>query len=157
MKQGMDFARNWLHAAFWEGRAISSRFLQILLVLALAVAVAGCGKTQDKTQKLNDLKFTVLSEEQLPQELKQMMEEKKGESFRLTFADENELYICVGYGRQPTGGYSISVTELYETDNAIYVHTNLLGPSAGETKKESPSYPYIVVKLEKLDKTVVFE
>ena len=157
MKQRMDFVRSCLHAAFGEGRAISSRFLQVLLVLVLTAAVVGCGKTQDKTQKLNDLKFTVLSEEQLPQELKQMMEEKKTESFRLTFTDENILYICVGYGKQPTGGYSISVTELYETENAVYVHTNLLGPTAEEARQKSPSCPYIVMKLENLDKAVVFE
>ena len=63
----------------------------------------------------------------------------------------------MGYGKQPTGGYSISVTELYETENAVYVHTNLLGPSAEELKKESPSYPHIVIKMEKRDKAVVFE
>lgn len=136
---------------------MSRRIAQVVLVLFMLLMMIGCSDRQDKTKKLRDLKFTVLSEDQLPEELQGIMEEKKPESFKLTFTDENDLYICVGYGKQPTGGYSISVTELYETENAVYVHTNLLGPSAGETQKESPSYPYIVVKLEKLDKTVVFE
>ena len=95
---------------FLPVQAMKRRWIQVAFVLALIVAVVGCGKTQGKTQKLRDLKFTVLSAEQLPEELKQMMEEKKTESFRLTFTDENILYICVGYGKQPTGGYSISVT-----------------------------------------------
>ncbi len=139
------------------GKGWLQKGVQILCLLAMTVAMMGCGKDVDKTAKLLDLKFTVLSGEQLPSELRDMVEEQKMENFRFTFADENELYICVGYGRQPTGGYSISVTELYETENAVYVHTNLLGPSAGENKTESPSYPYIVVKLEKTDKAVVFE
>ncbi len=142
---------------FLPVQAMKRRWIQVAFVLALIVAVVGCGKTQGKTQKLRDLKFTVLSAEQLPEELKQMMEEKKTESFRLTFTDENILYICVGYGKQPTGGYSISVTELYETENAVYVHTNLLGPTAEEARQKSPSCPYIVMKLENLDKVVVFE
>ena len=139
------------------GRGWLRKGVQVLLLLAMTAIMIGCGKSADKTAKLRDLKFTVLSGEQLPAELQEMVEEQKAESFRFTFADENELYICVGCGRQPTGGYSISVTELYETENAVYVHTNLMGPSAGENKAESPSYPYIVVKLEKTDKAVVFE
>ena len=45
-----------------------------------------------------------------------------------------------------SGGYSVTVNELYETDNAIYVNTNLLGPKAGSSPGTSPSYPYIVLK-----------
>ena len=67
------------------------------------------------------------------------------------------LYICVGYGEQATGGYSITVKELYLTDNAIYVDTNLKGPSPEELQNPVKSYPYIVLKTENMDKTVVFE
>ena len=35
----------------------------------------------------------------------------------------------MGYGTQETGGYSIAVNALYETANAIYVDTNLIGPA----------------------------
>ncbi|MFR8339749.1 MAG: protease complex subunit PrcB family protein [Eisenbergiella massiliensis] len=62
----------------------------------------------------------------------------------------------VGYGKQESGGY-VTVNELYETDNAIYVNTNLLGPKAGSSPGTSPSYPYIVLKIEFRDKTVVFD
>ena len=132
----------------------------ILLAFAAAALVCLCGCTvitKDGNEKVRDIDFTVLAEDNIPDELKQVIEEKKEKEFKLTYQDNGFLYICVGYGRQPTGGYSISVTELYETENAVYVHTNLLGPSAGENKAESPSYPYIVVKLEKTDKAVVFE
>lgn len=128
-----------------------------LCVLCMLCFAAGCGAKTDKTAKLRDMEFAVLAEEEIPKELWSIIEEKKAESFKLTFCDGDDLYICAGYGKQPSGGYSISVTGLYETENAVYVHTNLLGPSPGEIKKESASYPYIVIKTEKLDKTVVFE
>lgn len=131
--------------------------MQIISVVLLLVAMTGCGEKQDRTKKLRDLRFEVLASEQIPEELKEILEEKKEKCFKFTFTDEKRAYICVGYGRQPTGGYSIAVTELYETENAVYVHTNLLGPAAGELKKEIPSYPYIVIRFEKQEKTVVFE
>ena len=61
------------------------------------------------------------------------------------------------YGKQESGGYSVTVNDLYETENAIYVNTNLLGPKAGSTPATSPSYPYIVLKVEFREKTVVFD
>lgn len=136
---------------------MSRKFAQVICMIAVLCMIAGCGEKQDKTQKLQDLEFQVLASEQIPKELQEIVEEKKKESFKLSFTDENVQYICVGYGQQPSGGYSISVTELYETENAVYVDTNLLGPSAEEMKKEIPSYPYITIQLEKQDKTVVFK
>lgn len=118
--------------------------------------LAGCEAGGERLKKLQDLDFTVVSEERLPEELKEIVEGKKEEPFKLTYVDEEYLYICAGYGKQPSGGYSIAVNELYLTENAIYIKTSLLGPSPEEGKKKKPSYPYLVVKLEKRDKTVVF-
>ena len=54
-------------------------------------------------------------------------------------------------------GYSVEVTELYETENAIFIHTNLLGPGKEEETKEITTFPYVVVKLKLIDKNVVFD
>ena len=54
-------------------------------------------------------------------------------------------------------GYSVEVEGLYETSNAIYFHTNLLGPEKGEETKEITTFPYVVVMLDAIDKTVVFD
>ena len=103
------------------------------------------------------MEFTVLSEEVLPDELKGLITERKKDAFSFTYTDESYLYLCVGYGEQPTGGYSIAVNELYLTENAICVDTCLLGPSPDEKNSDTPSYPYIVIKTEYMDKTVEFQ
>ena len=77
--------------------------------------------------------------------------------FKLTYTDDQNLYIVVGYGEQETGGYSICIRNLYLTSNAIIFDTELIGPRKGETISKSPSYPYIVVKVELRDENVVFE
>lgn len=126
-------------------------------LLLLCFIVSGCGIGSGKTTKLRDLDFTVVSEELLPAELTQLIEERKEEAFQITYSDEDYLYLCAGYGRQETGGYSIAVDELYLSDDAIHINTSLLGPGPEEQKGNSPSYPYIVVKLEYMDKTVEFK
>lgn len=131
----------------------------ILLLLAMLAAcvLGGCTMLSDERVKLRDLDFTVLSEDKIPEELKTIIDEKKAEAFKLTYSDNENLYISIGYGEQATGGYSIAVNELYLTDNAIYVNTSLLGPAASEKSNPTPSNPYIVIKTEYLDETVIFE
>lgn len=129
----------------------------LVIVSIMAAMLSACGGETEKEENRNNLEFTVVSEDRLPDELKEILDQKKESAFKLTYADEGYLYICVGYGKQGSGGYSVTVNELYETDNAIYVNTNLLGPKAGSSPGTSPSYPYIVLKIEFRDKTVVFD
>ncbi|MBO4982271.1 MAG: protease complex subunit PrcB family protein [Lachnospiraceae bacterium] len=137
------------------------RFFLLVIAILTAGVLTGCTMLSDEKIKLRDLDFTVLSEEMIPEELQAILEEKKAadssEPFKLTYSDNEHLYICIGYGEQAAGGYSIAVNELYLTDSAIYVNTSLLGPESSEKTNQSPSYPLIVIKTEKLQEPVIFE
>lgn len=125
----------------------------------MVLLLYGCAKEKDPLEKIKDLEFTVLAEDNIPEELKKVIEEKKANAFKVTYQDNGFLYICMGYGEQVSGGYSITVNALYLTENAVYLDTTLLGPepSGGPAvKKDVPSYPYVVVKTEFVDKPVVF-
>ncbi len=131
---------------------------KILLVLMLLMwMLTGCEMMSMERVKLRDLEFVILSEEVVPSQLKEIIEERKNAPFKLTYADADALYICVGYGQQESGGYSITVDELYLTDTAIYVETTLLGPQDVENTTKTPSYPYIVIKTEPLEQSVICE
>ena len=123
----------------------------------MCFGVFACGKKQDTMEKIKDLECTIIPEENIPEELLAMIEEKKENPFKMTFEDQGFLYICVGYGVQQTGGYSIAMNALYETANAIYVDTNLIGPQPEEKSNIVASYPYVVIKTEFIDKPVVFD
>lgn len=130
-----------------------------MLGTAALFLLAGCAKEKDPMEKIKDLEFTVLAEDNIPEELKTIIDEKKENAFKVTYQDNGFLYICIGYGEQVSGGYSITVNALYLTENAIYADTTLLGPDpadAASAKKNAPSYPYIVIKTEFVDKPVVF-
>lgn len=133
--------------------------LLVILIITGAFGMMGCtGEKKDSLEKVKDLEFTVITEENVPEELLTIVEEKKEGGFKLTFQDNGFLYICRGYGKQETGGFCIKVDALYETENAIYLDTTLEGPVPGEEeKRKSPSYPYVIIKTELVDKPVVFE
>lgn len=129
----------------------------LTLLLLTSILLSGCGIGTGENTRLRDLEFTVVSEERLPEELKGLIDERKNAEFKVTYSDNEYLYICVGYGKQQTGGYSIAVNDLYLTDTSICISTSLLGPGPEDRTGNAPSYPYIVVKTEYLDKPVVFE
>ena len=134
---------------------MGKRILAWLLCLGALMGLCGCSLMSTEEVKLRDLDFTILGEELVPAELSAMIEERKTEAFKMTYSDNENLYICVGYGQQETGGYSITVDELYLTEEAVYVQTTLLGPDVSEQGSNTPSYPYIVIKTEYLDQPVI--
>ena len=131
--------------------------LQMIGLMTGLFLLCGCSMVEVSEKKLRDLEYTVQSEDELPAELKEIIVSKKVNPFKMTFEDNGYLYICQGYGSQPTGGYSIQVQKAYVTSNAIYCGSSLIGPAEGEPRTEEPSYPYIVIKTEMSDLTVVFE
>ena len=131
------------------------RIIIMVCAFGLLSVLAACSVKKISTDKLRDIEFTVVTEE-IPEELQRMIQEQKGEIFKLTYADRGKLFIAEGYGKQATSGYSIEVKECFESTNAIYFHTNLIGPSKEEAIVDEETYPYIVVQMEYIDKHVVF-
>lgn len=133
-------------------------FLILMTVWAFAAAMlTACSAGTDTQEKVKDLEISVMGEAELPEELQKIVVEKKTQPFKLTYSDDKNLYIAVGYGPQETGGYSISVKELYLTENSIVIDTELIGPEKGEAPASETSYPYIVVKTEYLELPMVFQ
>ena len=133
----------------------SKRFAGVLL--ALLLFLGGCSVEKSEPKKMKDLDFTLVEDSQVPENLKALIEEKKAAEMKITMDDGESKYIVAGYGTQKTGGYSISVDELYLTDNAIHINTTLIGPAKGEMVPEATSFPYVVLRIAYLDKSVVFE
>ena len=62
---------------------------------------------------------------------------------KLTYKDDEYLYIAEGFGTKETGGYSITVNQFYVKDKAMYFDTRLIAPDKGEKVSNQASYPYI--------------
>ncbi len=129
----------------------------LLTLIISAIGLTGCKSEDTDIKKIKDLDFTVVEDADLPGELKEIIEEKKELPFKITYMNKDSLYIAVGYGKQNTGGYSIAVNDLYLTKNAVYIDTNLIGPSQDTMVSQGVTYPYVVVKLELREERVVFE
>ncbi len=137
----------------------------ILVLVALACVSSGCRK--EAARERQELDFTVCAQTELPDDLRGLIEEKKLHAFQLSYTTKEHLYIVVGYGEHDRTNLCVVVEELYKTDRAIYVKTNLKtmesmeGAGDGQSGEASridaePSmYPYIVIRLPRMDLPVL--
>lgn len=69
------------------------RMIAAIFMLLLSLSFIGCRMQTNATKKLSDLDYTIVSGRELPDELYDILEEKKTESFKLTY-EENDGCIC---------------------------------------------------------------
>lgn len=127
-----------------------------VVLLCFALTLSGCKFTDINSGKVSELDFTVVEDKDLPVELKKLIDEKKENTLRMTYTTKDYTYMVVGYGTQKTSGYSIRVNDVYIGKNAIYVDVSLIGPAADEMVSDTKTTPYIVLKIEKREETVIF-
>ncbi len=132
------------------------RLFFILGMAAVLFCFWGCEKA-DEGKIGEDIDYTVVSEEDIPPELKKSIDKNKINPFELSYTDGEFMYLAAGYGEQDSGGFSIQVVKLCEKGEDILFSTNLLGPDESRIVSLKKTTPYIVVKTEKMDRKVVYE
>lgn len=129
----------------------------VLVVLLCAFCLSGCKVGKIEGEKLRDIEYTVVDKSEIPEELAREIEQVKSEEMKLSYGDQGYLYIVRGYGEQETTGYSVKVDACYETENGIYLSTDLLGPEKNQEILDKKTFPYLVIKMEYTEKQVIYE
>lgn len=132
------------------------RLLCFFFFAAVLVTLSGCGEKAEELNKIKDLEYTVVEEGNVPEEMLKKINEQKLSPFTLTYLADGYLYIAEGYGTQKSGGYSIRVKELFQSDNAVVFESELLGPGKNEPVIQMETHPYIVVKIQDIELEVIF-
>lgn len=99
--------------------------IPVLLVIAVLLSgmcvLPGCSLKGINNTKKEEIDYTVVEDEDLPAELKKLIDEKKGSTLKMTYTTKDYTYMVAGYGTMTTSGYSISVNDVYLGENSIYV------------------------------------
>ena len=90
--------------------------IPVLLVIAVLLSgmcvLPGCSLKGINNTKKEEIDYTVVEDEDLPAELKKLIDEKKGSTLKMTYTTKDYTYMVAGYGTMTTSGYSISVLSL---------------------------------------------
>ena len=68
------------------------KYILMIILLGVLMLLSGCVRKECE-EKVKDLEFTVTKEEELPEALRQQIEEKKEGDFRFTYSDNEYLYV----------------------------------------------------------------
>lgn len=123
----------------------------------MTAVLFGCERNGAEEKKIRDISYEVVAEQDIKEAMKVLIEERKALPFRMTFRDGDDFYVGIGYGEKETGGYSVSVDAVYQTNLGIRVETSITGPEKSSHEKQIPSYPYIVIRMENQKDTVIFD
>lgn len=126
------------------------------LCMTIITIMTGCQTIKIEEGNRTPLEYTIVENNEIPEEAARLIEEKKAAEFQMTYQRGEELYLIRGYGKQMSGGYSIQVTDLSVSSSAVFFCTKLVGPDEENVGGE-PSYPYIVVKTGYRDVPVEFQ
>lgn len=129
-----------------------------VLVLFVSVFVISCGTTKsvDKNSALYEVLtqrsdgggnirfFEILSE---PNEIKMLLNDESLKG-KIHGDDINKTnYIVLNMGEKNTGGYSIGVEKVEETDKNIIITVKETAPAPDSMVMQVITYPYAVVKI----------
>lgn len=112
-----------------NGKLFMKKTAAFLSLLILLMMLGGCRMIKIEEGKRTPLKYTVADHLQIPEEAAKLIEEKKEKEFQMAYQKGEDLYLIKGYGRQMSGGYSIQVTDLSASVNAVFFETKLIGPT----------------------------
>jgi len=134
--------------------------LFLVLLFVMGMFFSGCGKKEEKGAR-QEIDFTVCAREQLPEELFNIIEEKKDKVCKFSYTNGSFMYIVVCYGEREKENLNVVVNDLFMTSNAIYIDTTLKTDQSTSQDAvatgEYSMYPYIVIKCDKYDLPVVYD
>jgi hypothetical protein len=70
---------------------------------------------------------------------------------------EKEMVVGAFLGMKSTGGYSVSITKVLETEKCLEVYVSLHKPSPGAMVTQALTQPYHIVKLPATSKEVTYK
>ncbi len=120
----------------------------LLLVIILVVTVVYTIKYFVKDD--SGVSFTVLSEEQIPQKIQEILPRYKSLERALACKADDKIYVIVTRGEKPTGGYNVSIDSLKlkkdDDKTILIVNTIFKDPDPGDIVTQVITYPYVVAE-----------
>lgn len=88
-----------------------------MMILSAIWLPCGCIRKKPEITGEKSVAFQLMSEREIPEELKEWMEQEKAHPFMLTYAVEQDIYAARSYGPQNKTGYQIKVDAVLEGEN----------------------------------------
>ncbi|CCY54589.1 uncharacterized protein BN781_01053 [Coprococcus sp. CAG:782] len=124
------------------------------LFISCCFLLCGCN-VYTMSDKGNDVSYDICEEGLMPDELKNIVDDKREQEFKITYTNNDYTYIVIGAGRRDHDNIRIDVDKVYKDENAIYIKS-VLRSIATATDSGTMTCPVVVVRIERTMLPVVF-
>ena len=135
------------------------RVMLAAVVLLLLMMVISCGEKQKPKrtyESMQDAVYEIVSGSDVPHKVNEKIFKERDKGFGFSYRDNEGMYSAFGFGRQNTGGFSIQLAAVKENEDEILIEAKLIAPAPEEVVSTSPSYPYMILKMDNTEKNVEF-
>ncbi|MFZ5969732.1 MAG: protease complex subunit PrcB family protein [Bacillota bacterium] len=123
-----------------------------IIIVVIMILITGVYGVRHFMRDDNSITFEALSEDVIPQKLKEVLPRYKALERALACKVENEIYVVVTRGEKPTGGYTVEIDgieKVKEDDKTkLVVYAAFTDPKPGDVVTQAVTYPYVVVKTD---------
>lgn len=137
----------------WKFDFKATHWKTIAMIIFIAmVLIVGLFAIKHFKEGENDVFFEILSEDKIPEQIKQILPRYKDLERALACKAGDEIFIIATRGEKPTGGYMIQIDEIKmereEDKNKVIVYTTFKDPKPGDIVTQVVTYPYTVAKTD---------
>lgn len=122
-----------------------------IITLAIIVLIGALFVPKMLKGSDNQVKFKVVNEEDVPEQITEMLPKYLMEERALTCKYKDEIYVIVTRGEKNSKGYEVDIEEMTKEKYTkevydLVVYAKFMDPDPNEVVEQEYDYPFIVVK-----------
>mgnify|MGYP001947029696 CR=1 FL=1 len=134
---------------------------KLSLIVAAALLLASCGTDPSKnikgSGKIESIPFERIALEDTPEDVKATIEYKSREKATYVIPHNDDYYIVVSRGEQPTSGYEVDILAVEDWGDSVHVFYRFKDPADDELVSPKITYPLDIIKIPRVKKQILFK
>ena len=113
---------------------------------------------QDTYGGYTSSKFMVIETEKSLAEVFNLLNKSRSPELEIPVINfENESVIALFLGEKNSGGYAITIEQVLDKSNKVYVVYKVVSPGVGDMVTSAMTQPFSIIKIPKTNKEIVFK
>ncbi len=131
------------------------------ILFIAAILLASCNtdpSTNIKSSgKIESIPFERVTLEETPQDVKLTIEYKSSEKATYVIPHNDDFYIIVSRGEQPTGGYEVEILAVEDWGDSVHIFYKFKDPKDDELVSPKITYPLDIIKIPRVKNQILFK
>lgn len=134
---------------------------KLSIIVVATFLLASCGTDPSKniksSSKIESIPFERITLEDTPEDVKATIENKSREKATYVIPHNDDYYIIVSRGEQPTSGYEVEILAVEDWGDSVHIFYRFKDPADDELVSPKITYPLDIIKIPRVKKQILFK